>query len=420
MKEIIIGKFLLLFLCTGVMAQRQVFEAYAEKYSAIAISEMHRTGIPASIKLAQALLESNAGRSELARKANNHFGIKCGGDWNGKTYHKEDDDYRNGRLVKSCFRVFKSVEESFVAHSEFLRNPSKYSRYNFLFSYESTDYKSWAHGLKKAGYATAPTYAQRLIKLIEDYELYKYDQAIDHVPDMPVVANLGSKGKSINNAMLPRKQKFNNGVRMVYAMHGESVSDLAERHSVDEKRIIRYNEHISSQEEELTYGDRIYFSRKRGRYRGKQSTYKMREGEELIDVAQKFGIRLRSLRYKNRLKEGQEPATGEVIYLKSRRKRSDVVKLSSSKLQRSNDRNQGTDQETVEELEINEIVIAHTEDIENPEVSDQGKGHQTYTVQAGDTLYSISRKFNLSVYELKSKNTLTDDTISIGQLLLIP
>jgi len=159
------------------MAQNNTFLAYIEAYKAVAVSEMERTGVPASIKMAQAILESDAGRSDLARKANNHFGIKCHSDWDGKTFKKIDDDRdRRGRLIKSCFRSYDSALESFKAHSDFLRNGSRQSRYGFLFELDINDYKGWAKGLKKAGYATSPTYHRKLIDLIERYELYRLDE----------------------------------------------------------------------------------------------------------------------------------------------------------------------------------------------------------------------------------------------------
>ncbi|WCL82003.1 glucosaminidase domain-containing protein [Saprospira sp. CCB-QB6] len=137
--------------------------AYIERFKPIAIAEMKRTGVPASIKMAQAILESGYGRSELAKKANNHFGIKCGSNWNGKTY----------KLKASCFRAYSSAEESFKQHSDFLRNGSRYAD---LFKLKTTDYKGWAKGLRKAGYATSSSYPSKLIELIERYRLHQYDQ----------------------------------------------------------------------------------------------------------------------------------------------------------------------------------------------------------------------------------------------------
>ena len=148
-------------------------DIYINKYKHIAISEMNRTGIPASIKLAQGLLESGAGKSTLAREANNHFGIKCSGSWTGKTFFREDDD-RNakGDLIKSCFRSFDSASQSFFAHSNFLTDQKRYA---FLFDIHRSDYRAWAKGLRKAGYATDKAYANKLIDLIEKHQLYLFD-----------------------------------------------------------------------------------------------------------------------------------------------------------------------------------------------------------------------------------------------------
>ena len=138
---------------------------YIDTYASVAVEKMNQHGIPASITLAQGILESGAGQSDLAKFANNHFGIKCHNDWSGQTYHKDDD------AKDECFRKYKSPQESFEDHSHFLKK----NRYAELFTLERTDYKAWAKGLKKAGYATNPQYAERLVKIIEDYQLYRFD-----------------------------------------------------------------------------------------------------------------------------------------------------------------------------------------------------------------------------------------------------
>ncbi len=151
---------------------------YIIRYQSVAVDEMQRSKIPASIKMAQAILESGAGQSQLAKLANNHFGIKCGPSWQGKKFYKKDDEYKNGQLHKSCFRVYNSGEDSFADHSAFLTDQAKGYRYGFLFDLNPKDYKSWARGLQKAGYATHPSYAGRLIKLIERYELDRLDRGL--------------------------------------------------------------------------------------------------------------------------------------------------------------------------------------------------------------------------------------------------
>ena len=176
--------FFLLFLLSSFTAERHpaVTEAYIERYQELAIAEMVRSGIPASIKLAQALHESQSGTSPLAQQANNHFGIKCKSWWTGEKYfHKDDDFNRKGELIKSCFRSYNSVVESYLDHTDFLMYRS---RYESLFDIPRTDYKTWARQLQQLGYATDPNYANKLIRLIESLELYKYDnQAFDIIPD---------------------------------------------------------------------------------------------------------------------------------------------------------------------------------------------------------------------------------------------
>lgn len=165
--------FILGFFFSLSISAQEIAESYINSYSHIAVSEMNRTGIPASVKLAQGLLESDWGRSELSQFAHNHFGIKCGGSWDGQSYYKVDDDYNeHGELTESCFRVFTDDDASYIAHSEFLlRN----QRYGFLFEYDQTDYKAWAKGLKKAGYATDPAYPSKIIGVIHKYDLTRFD-----------------------------------------------------------------------------------------------------------------------------------------------------------------------------------------------------------------------------------------------------
>lgn len=413
MKKIGLLGLLVLGIYATASGQYKVFQEYADEHSHIAVSEMHRTGIPASIKLAQGLLESNAGRSELATKANNHFGIKCGGDWNGDSFYKEDDDYEGGRLVKSCFRAFSSTEESYIAHSEFLRNPNKNSRYGFLFNLKSTDYQGWAHGLKKAGYATAPTYAQKLIKIIEDYELYTYDREV--VPmDMPVIADIGAKGrkKSYKNVTLTKKSVFNNAARMVYAQADEQVADLAERFKVSENRIYRYNEGLTHATQKLEYGERVYLSRKRNRYRGRQDVHYVQANETMYTIAQLYGIKLSSLMSKNRMKVGEEPAEGTKISLKKRIKKSDKPQLKSDipTILPEKPTETGPDPD-------------HTGDPASPaDISEETEASvhtKMHEVIPGDTLYGLSRRYNTSVESLRSLNQLEDNNIHVGQLLRV-
>ncbi len=164
---------LLFVISTGFKKELSYKQNYIDNYCVLAIQEMYKSGIPASITLGQAVIESSFGTSELAIKANNHFGIKCKSYWTGNTYYYEDDDYRNGQLIASCFRSYSTSIKSFKDHTRFLSNSE---RYQPLFRYGTQDYKSWAYGLEKAGYATDPQYAEKLIKAIEKYHLHRFDK----------------------------------------------------------------------------------------------------------------------------------------------------------------------------------------------------------------------------------------------------
>lgn len=159
-----------------------VTQEYIERFEDLAVAEMFRSGIPASIKLAQALHESQSGTSPLAQNANNHFGIKCKSWWTGNTYYHKDDDLNNrGELIESCFRSYNSVVESYLDHSDFLMYRSRYAP---LFELSRTDYKAWAHGLQNLGYATDKRYAEKIIRLIETHRLHRFDnQSFDRIPE---------------------------------------------------------------------------------------------------------------------------------------------------------------------------------------------------------------------------------------------
>src|SRR5688500_15193874 len=290
------------------MGYAQDKSAYIELYKDIAVSEMMRTGIPASIKLAQAILESACGQSDLACKANNHFGIKCGNDWKGKSYKKEDDDYEEGKLVKSCFREFPSAYDSYIAHSDFLTDPAKSKRYGSLFELQADDYKGWAKGLSRAGYATDPQYAQRLIDIIEKYELYRFDKETDE----PLVSNAPKKGHGL------KLVNYNNDVKYVLAKAGDTPQSIAERNDVTIKQVIRYNDDIDNEDQLLAEGSYVYLQPKRNQNNGKQKVHLIKPGEDMVALSQKYGIKLEALLKRNGLKEGDIPAPNQKIVLKGK------------------------------------------------------------------------------------------------------
>lgn len=245
---------------------------YIEKYSSLAVKQMHQYKIPASITLAQGILESNNGNSRLATKANNHFGIKCHG-WGGKKIFA-DDDKKN-----ECFRNYKNVLESFVDHSLFL---NKYSRYEFLFDYKITDYKSWAKGLKKAGYATNNKYPELLIKIIEENKLYQFDSK-------KIDKNLISGKRNIY--MHPNKIKY------VISKNQETYKTIAKSLNIKLKQILKYND--DNNQSVLNVGTKVFIQPKRNR--SKQRIHVVNNGEDLRTISQTYGVKMKSLKKRNQL-----------------------------------------------------------------------------------------------------------------------
>jgi hypothetical protein len=262
----------LLILSNSVFGQEISRKEYIEKYSSLAVKQMHQYKIPASITLAQGILESNNGNSRLAVKANNHFGIKCHG-WEGKKIFA-DDDKKN-----ECFRNYKNVLESFVDHSLFL---NKYSRYEFLFDYKITDYKSWAKGLKKAGYATNSKYPELLIKIIEENKLYQFDRE-------KIDKNLISGKRNIY--MHPNKIKY------VISQNQETYETIAKSLNIKLKQILKYND--DKKLSVLKVGTKVFIQPKRNR--SKQRTHVVNKGEDLRSISQTYGIKMKSLKKRNEL-----------------------------------------------------------------------------------------------------------------------
>ena len=405
--------------CAGFSQDRT---AYIELYKSIAVSEMLRTGIPASIKLAQAMVESNCGKSELACKANNHFGIKCGNDWKGKSYKKEDDDFENGRLVKSCFREFKTVYDSYIAHSDFLTDPAKSKRYGHLFSLDATDYKGWAKGLSKAGYATDPQYANKIIDIIERYEL--------HHLDSPSGRDLADHAPKKSDGL--RHVQYQNDVRYALAQAGDNPVSLAERNDVTVRQIIRYNDDIKDEYQELKEGSFVYLQPKRSSYHGKQKVHLMKPGESLISISQQYGIKVDALAKRNGLDPGEIPAPNQKITLKGKSKNKlrtvdpydiprhgPVEKLLPVEVEKP----AVASLEKPAQASVDKTVVVTPKEIKYDTASVQTTqivmAESTHTVAKGETLYAISRRYQVSLDELKKMNNLSADTISIGQKLIV-
>ena len=312
---------LLLFPLT-LIAQRITPEEYIETYKDIAMREMREHKIPASITLAQGLLESGAGNSALAREAKNHFGIKCHKGWEGKTYIMDDDE------KNECFRKYENADESFRDHSEFLTTRSRYAA---LFDLDITDYEGWARGLKAAGYATNPKYAQLLIDRINLYDLTKYDQiALGMRTDDDLLPEIAPEDELLELAYSPADRSVfelvdmtagkrfiyeNNGVRFLYAKEGETPESLAAETGVSYKQLCEYN--LIARPDEMVFhsGDVVYLAKlKRLNWKAKQ--YTVQEGETLRDVALRFAVKPEKLAKMNRLEAGTRLQAGQVLWLR--------------------------------------------------------------------------------------------------------
>ena len=311
----------LALLFSPVLFAQSVQEQYIQTYSQIAVEEMLRSGVPASITLAQGLLESGSGQSRLATEGNNHFGIKCHKGWTGRSM-KHDDDARN-----ECFRVYDSPEQSFRDHSDFLRYRD---RYKFLFDLERTDYQGWAYGLKQAGYATDPKYAGKLIKYIEDYNLTRFDlvsveeeaalpEAPHKIEEPVAVSSVRSAGPGEDPVLpnedfhfpLTRALFSLNGVPFVYAMEGESYSSLAKYYHLFKWEILRYND--VSKDKVLDAGTVVYLQSKKNQApEGLEMYIVSEDGEDFHAICQRFGVKEKAILKLNgfdtpvRLQEGDE------------------------------------------------------------------------------------------------------------------
>jgi hypothetical protein len=277
---------------------------YVDRYKNIAVQEMMIYRIPASITLAQGILESNAGKSRLATEANNHFGIKCHADWQGKTF-TQDDETKN-----ECFRKYENPFESFRDHSYFL---SQRDRYKSLFNLDINDYKKWAYGLKQAGYATNPKYPEQLIRTIENYELYRFDVAdfslafADSVAGgKPAVGEVAMEGPGHRNILT------NNGLKYIIAQKDDNVKDLAEEFAKSPKQIWKFND--MKKGAAVVAGQMVYLETKRRK--GAATFHVVRPGETMYTISQLNGIRLDMLYKKNKISRGHPLKPGQKLLLR--------------------------------------------------------------------------------------------------------
>ncbi|MEM7101557.1 MAG: glucosaminidase domain-containing protein [Bacteroidota bacterium] len=500
---------LMILFCLSVTAQDMTKAEYILQYQDIAISEMDRSGIPASITLAQGILESRYGNSDLAVEANNHFGIKCHRGWTGRSYYLEDDDRDSqGRLIKSCFRVYSSAEQSYLDHSEFLMNRERYAG---LFEYDKYDYKSWSHGLKAAGYATNPQYGNILIRIIEENNLARFDRMTSRVP----VYNLPEKDDSGNIVIAPpqaedevifeedddiaeipefgdpppkpvAKKKLPgiyrvNDVKAVRAGEEDTPLSMARQLNMSLSRLMKYND--LSLGDDLIPGQNVFLQPKRKKSRGRKSSHRVEKGETMYSISQDYGVKLKHLYKRNNLNHltALEPESGQRIYLRgsTTRKpktkpadfrspprylqdtnRDDLAAATTSvppiveeqpepesslpnpegyhlippmsrpaeskpEPTRFNPESANTSipvtrqpQPEEEELESG-VIVMEPEPVseEITIIAPSAIQSATHEVVAGDTLYSISRRYNIDLGDLKRKNGLTSNLIKIGQVL---
>jgi len=314
-------------------------QSYIDNYKDLAIAEMKRSGIPASITLAQGMIESDYGRSTLAREANNHFGIKCHSDWNGATI-RYDDDARN-----ECFRKYRHVDESYADHTDFLLSGS---RYDFLFDLSPTDYASWARGLKQAGYATNPRYAEMLITKIEELGLHQYDlqdqsrrvresreteeRVEDRVSTVGNVAAVQVPEKIDDNkdtvviapdtnvpqiqARTPRVQILNR-VNYIEVREGETRAMIEKEFDLLNWELARYNE---LENNFVPYaGQHLFIQPKRDKAEVGSDTHVVKDGETIYSISQSYGVKVQKLREYNMIVDGTEPEVGRTLWLRGLR-----------------------------------------------------------------------------------------------------
>ena len=311
------------FLPTFLFAQRkQSATEYIAIYKDIAITEMDRYGIPASVKLGQGLLESSAGNSDLATEANNHFGIKCKKDWTGPSFHKDDD------AKDECFRKYETVLASYEDHSQFLKNSTRYAE---LFTLELTDYKGWAHGLKKAGYATNPQYAQLLIRTIEENRLYAFDKPGSSAPrelsekprdkkQTPPPTPRTPRGKSGNTDLADFELKqqagraimVRNRVQYITVKEGDTFESITRELALLRWQLPKYND--LSNTSKLQAGDILYIQPKRRK--AFTDSHTVKPGDKMRNISQEHAIKLSRLYHLNQLPSGTEPKAGQLLKLR--------------------------------------------------------------------------------------------------------
>ena len=307
---------IILFVLIAFTSQSQISRGeYINRWQLLAIEEMNRSGIPASITMAQGCLESGNGNSELSRKSNNHFGIKCKKNWKGKKVYY-DDDRKN-----ECFRKYNTVEDSYIDHTNFLlENP----RYASLFDLKPTDYKGWARGLKKAGYATAHDYDKKLIRIIEENKLYRLDKRMDYQELAAFEQkSIGKKGVSNELTLNPYNSHVVvkiNRVKSVVARSGDTYEIIAQELGLSDWELYKFNDQPAGYRP--VQNEVVYIQPKKNKTKKDKTNHRVQQGESMHYISQMYGIKLKPLYQRNRMKPGQQPKAGKLIYLHKKQKRS--------------------------------------------------------------------------------------------------
>lgn len=363
--------FFLFFACWSCYAQYMTAEQYITQYKDLAIREMKRMGVPASITLAQGILETESGNSDLVKKSNNHFGIKCKSSWSGGSVSHDDD--ANGE----CFRKYNTAEESYRDHSNFLRGSERYAS---LFKLSPDDYKGWAHGLKKAGYATNPAYPAILIRNIEKYNLNQYTlegssevpvfNTADFEDEKTAVTTVAVQAEADASPVYNEQTKFN-GLRAIYAKAGTSLLAIATEQNISLARLLEFNDLAG---DGLLKEDSWIFLEKK-LVQGNRDYHVTGKEETLQSVAQANGVQVAYLLKYNEL----PPAT--------------TLK-------------EGT------RVALRPSTIAQKTIPATP-------GGNIHKVQPKEGLYAISKKYNVSMQDLRDWNGLQSDELKIGQQLII-
>jgi len=420
-------------IASGYCQVKQDIANYIARYKDIAMQEMVRCKIPASVTLAQGLFESGYGKSKLTTETNNHFGIKCKDEWDGKKYYQNDD------APNECFRVYEQPEDSYADHSDFLITRSRYAS---LFGLPITDYKAWAAGLKSAGYATNPRYAEALIKTIEDNHLYEFDQQVlaqleergkllAHQTDYPETTSVAlaepkpqpeepvkapkheilKPSATISNTPPDGSQNslLVNGAKVIKAHGTIDPLSVAFSHGIQYSLLLAYND--MNEGDKFKDGENIFLQSKRAR--ASEEKYIVLTGESMHDISQKFGIRLKELYQKNMMVANDQPVPGETLFLQEKRTSppramtyADFLKTINAGSAPQNNISSGASVTT-----NNDVPAMIKNSLEAQ--------HMQYTVGPSDTLYSIAKRFNTTVQQLVVANNLQTADLHPGQTLVI-